>query len=59
MVVADLDKKLAEYGLYWMEEPCIAENPENLAEIRADEFDGALEWCDANLEKHFKKAAKK
>ena len=31
-----LDKKLAELGLYWMEEPCIAENPENLAEIRRE-----------------------
>lgn len=30
-----------------------------LSEIQADEFDGALEWCDGNLAKHFKKAAKK
>ena len=29
-----LDRKLAEFGLYWMEEPCLAENPEALAEIR-------------------------
>ena len=29
-----LDKKLAEFNLYWMEEPCIAENADGLAEIR-------------------------
>lgn len=29
-----LDKKLAEFDLYWLEEPCIGENPEALAEIR-------------------------
>lgn len=29
-----LDRRLAEFGLYWMEEPCLAENPEALAEIR-------------------------
>ncbi|MCE9639708.1 MAG: mandelate racemase/muconate lactonizing enzyme family protein [Betaproteobacteria bacterium] len=29
-----LDKKLAEFGLYWMEEPTIAEYPNGLAEIR-------------------------
>jgi len=29
-----LDKKLAELGLYWLEEPNVAENPEALAEVR-------------------------
>jgi len=29
-----LDKRLAEFGLYWLEEPCAAENAEALAEIR-------------------------
>jgi len=29
-----LDKRLAEHGLYWLEEPCAAENVEALAEIR-------------------------
>ncbi len=29
-----LDKKLAEIGLYWLEEPNVAENPEALAEVR-------------------------
>jgi len=29
-----LDKKLAEFGLYWLEEPNVAENPEALAEVR-------------------------
>ena len=29
-----LDKRLAELGLYWLEEPCAAENVEALAEIR-------------------------
>ncbi|MSP67395.1 MAG: mandelate racemase/muconate lactonizing enzyme family protein [Alphaproteobacteria bacterium] len=29
-----LDRKLAESGLYWLEEPNIAENPEALAEVR-------------------------
>ncbi len=29
-----LDRKLAEFNLYWMEEPCLAENAEALAEIR-------------------------
>ena len=29
-----LDRKLAEFNLYWMEEPCVAENPEALAEVR-------------------------
>ncbi|MBI2294982.1 MAG: mandelate racemase/muconate lactonizing enzyme family protein [Betaproteobacteria bacterium] len=29
-----LDKRLAEFGLYWLEEPCVAENPEALAEVR-------------------------
>jgi len=29
-----LDKRLAEFDLYWLEEPCIAENAEALAEIR-------------------------
>jgi len=29
-----LDKRLAEVGLYWLEEPCAAENAEALAEIR-------------------------
>ena len=29
-----LDKQLAEFNLYWMEEPNVAENPEALAEVR-------------------------
>jgi galactonate dehydratase len=29
-----LDKRLAEFGLYWLEEPNVAENPEALAEVR-------------------------
>lgn len=29
-----LDKRLAEFGLYWLEEPCAAEFPEAMAEIR-------------------------
>lgn len=29
-----LDKRLAEFGLYWLEEPCLAENPQALAEVR-------------------------
>jgi galactonate dehydratase len=29
-----LDRKLAELGLYWLEEPNVAENPEALAEVR-------------------------
>ncbi len=29
-----LDKRLAESGLYWLEEPCAAEFPEAMAEIR-------------------------
>ncbi len=29
-----LDKKLGELGLYWLEEPNVAENPEALAEVR-------------------------
>lgn len=29
-----LDKKLAEFDIYWMEEPCSAESPQALAEIR-------------------------
>lgn len=29
-----LDKKLAEFSLYWLEEPNVAENPEALAEVR-------------------------
>ncbi len=29
-----LDKKLAEFDLYWLEEPNVAENPEALAEVR-------------------------
>jgi len=29
-----LDRKLAEFNLFWMEEPCLAENAEALAEIR-------------------------
>jgi len=29
-----LDRRLAEFNLYWMEEPCIAENADALAEIR-------------------------
>ena len=29
-----LDKQLAELNLYWLEEPCVAENPEALAEVR-------------------------
>lgn len=31
-----LDRRLAEFNLYWMEEPCIAEFPEGLAEIRRE-----------------------
>ena len=29
-----LDLRLKEFGLYWLEEPCAAENAEALAEIR-------------------------
>jgi galactonate dehydratase len=29
-----LDKRLAEFDLYWLEEPCAAEYPEAMAEIR-------------------------
>ena len=29
-----LDRRLAEFDLYWMEEPNVAENPEALAEVR-------------------------
>lgn len=29
-----LDRRLAEFGLYWLEEPCAAEYPRELAEIR-------------------------
>jgi galactonate dehydratase len=29
-----LDKQLAAFNLYWLEEPCLAENPEALAEVR-------------------------
>ena len=29
-----LDQRLAEFDLYWMEEPNVAENPEALAEVR-------------------------
>jgi len=29
-----LDRQLAVFNLYWMEEPCIAENPKELAEVR-------------------------
>jgi len=31
-----LDKRLAEFGLYWMEEPCQAEYPDELAHIRRE-----------------------
>ena len=31
-----LDKRLAEVGLYWMEEPCAAEFPDELAAIRRE-----------------------
>ena len=31
-----LDKQLAEFGLYWLEEPNVAENPEALAEVRRE-----------------------
>ncbi len=34
MHAISLDKKLAEIGLYWLEEPNVAENPEALAEVR-------------------------
>jgi galactonate dehydratase len=29
-----LGRRLAEFGLYWLEEPCLAENPQALAEVR-------------------------